>query len=252
MIKFKFTNADTEDYQKWVSFYPKSSKGNGFYLTYENNGYFDPRPQINTNLTTLLLLVLPFISLWLIPISLILCFYSWGNLYIHLPYDTGRGNTSESKTYGLMFYHIDSGFPNQFWVRGFHKLSFDFPWAYNHLKTEYLLKDGWKKEEKGDDFWDSDKWSDKILYEVYDYAYQLNSGDIQNRKATIHQVKRYWKRWFGLQIKSRHVIEINFNEEVGERTGSWKGGVIGCNYTLNPNETPFECLKRMEVERKFK
>lgn len=252
MLKFKFTYSDTEDHEKWVSFYPKRNKGYGFKLTYDNNGYFDPRPQINTSVTTLLTLILPFISLWLLPISLILCFYDWGSLYIKLPYDTGRGNTSESKSYGLMFYHFDSGFPNEFWVRGFEKLSFYFPWYFKHLKTEYLLKDGWKKEEKGDDFWNSDKWSDKILYEEYDYQYNLKSGDIQNVKAKIHQVKRYWKRWFGLHVISRHVIEIEFNEEVGERTGSWKGGCIGCSYEIKDGETPLECLRRMETERIFK
>lgn len=32
---------------------------------------------------------------------------------------------------------------------------------------------------------------------------------------------------------------------------SWKGGTIGCGYALRPNESPYECLKRMEQERKF-
>ena len=251
MIKFKFTEVDTEDYHKWVSFYPNRNKGTGFNLTYENNGYFDPRPQINTNLTTLLALVLPFISLWLIPISLVLCFYSWGSLYIRLPYDTGRGNTAESNTYGLMFYHIDGGFPTKCWVRGFSKLSFDFPWGFKFLKMEILLKDGWKKEEKGDDLWDKDKWGDKILYETHSYNYTLRNGKTQERIATIHQVKRYWKRWFDLDVMCSHRIEIEFSDEVGEKSGSWKGGCIGCSYEMKKDETPLECLRRMENERMF-
>jgi hypothetical protein len=252
MIKFKFTDVEIDEPKKWFSFYPSWKKGYGFQLEYEKNGYFDPRPQINTSLTTLVLLVLPFISLWLIPISLILCFYSWGSLYIKLPYDTGRGNTSESETYGLLFYHVDSGFPTEFWVRGFNKLSFNFPWAYTFDRLEVLFKDGWRKEERGDDFWDKDKWGDQILYETHDYKYELNSGEIQSVKATIYETKRYWKRWFGLHTKNRHQIEIEFDSEVGERTGSWKGGVIGCGYTLKSNETALECLRRMEKERKFK
>lgn len=250
MIKFKFTNADTEKYKNWV-FYPKRNKGYGFNLTYQNNGYFDPRPQVNTNATTLLSLVLPFISLWLLPISLIFCFYSWGSLYIRLPYDIGRGDTAESKTYGLTFYHFDGGFPNEFWVRGFDKLSFNFPWAYKFDKLEALFKDGWRKEEGRGDFRDKEKLSNQILYETHDYCYTLNSGKIQNVKATIYQVKRHWKRWFGLHRTYKHVIEIEFDSEVGERTGSWKGGTIGCTYALNPGETALECLRRMEKERKF-
>jgi hypothetical protein len=252
MLKFKFTKKNTDEYQNWISFYPTRNKGTGFYLTYENNGYFDPRPQINTNLTTLLSLMIPFISLWLIPISLILCFFSWGSLYIHLPFDTGRGDTAESKTYGLMFYHPDSGFPTEFWVRGFNKLSFDFPWGYKFLKREVLHKTGWRKENKGDDFWDKEKWKNEIVLETHPYTYILNSGKSQERLATVYQEKRYWKRWFGLQIKCRHCLEIEFNEEVGERSGSWKGGCVGCSYEFKSGETTLECLKRMEKERKFK
>lgn len=251
MIRFNFTKHEISESPKWILFYPHRNKGTGFNFTYSANGYHDPRPYISTNITTLIALTLPWISIWLVPISLIFCFYSWGSIYINLPYDTGRGNTSEYNTYGLLFYHHDSGFPNQFWVRGFNKLSFYFPWAYNYLKTEYLFKDGWRTEERGDNFWDMEKWADQIVYETYDYQYRLQSGVIQNRKATIHQVKRYWSRWFGLHIKSRWVIEIEFNEEVGERSGSWKGGVTGCSYEIRPGETALACLRRMESERKF-
>lgn len=251
MIRFNFTYRDTEDYKTWVSFYPSRNKGTGFSLTFENNGYFDPRPQINTNVSTLVAIVLPFISLWLFPVSLFLCFYSWGSLYIHLPYDTGRNNTAESKTYGLMFYHPDSGFPNEFWVRGFPKLSFYFPWAYRFLKREVLMKDGWKKEEKGDDLWDKEKWKDLIDVSEHPYKYVLRSGEEQNVVATIYEKKMYWRRWFGLDVKCHHSIEVEFSGEVGEGSGSWKGGCIGCSYEILPGETAEECLRRMERERKF-
>lgn len=245
MITFNFKNK-TEDFKTWISFYPKRNKGTGFNLTFANNGYFDPRPEINTNITTLLALVLPFFSLWLLPISLFFCFFSWGSLYIHLPYDTGNGETSESKTYGLTFYHADSGFPNQFWVRGWK--SFDFPWAYKFYKREVLTKDGWTE---GDSFYDDAKRGDKIIKNTYDYIYTLNSGKKQERKATIYTQRIYCRRWFNLQTKCRQYIEIEFNDEVGERSGSWKGGCIGCSYTMKPNETALETLRRMEKERKF-
>jgi len=249
MIKTNFTYTDTEDYKTWISFYPKRNKGTGFYLCYENNGYFDPRPQINTNVTTLVSLVLPFISLWLIPITIILWFYSWGSLYIHLPYDTGRNNTAESKTYGLMFYHIDSGFPNQMWFR--HWKSFDFPWAYKFHKREVLHKDGWYTEQKGDNLWDKEFWKDHLVVNTYPYTYTLKSGEKQNTTAEIYEEKRTWKRWFGLSKMTRHYIEVEFKDELGERAGSWKGGVISTSHSLNKNETALECLRRMENERKF-
>ena len=249
MIKFKFTERETEDYKRWISFYPTRNKGTGFNLTFENNGYFDPRPQINTNINSLVALILPFISLWLIPISLILCFYAWGSLYIRLPWDTGNDNTAESKTYGLTFYHVDSGFPNEFWIRGGG--IYNFPWGYEFLKREVLMVDGWRKEEKGDDLWDKEKWAGKIKTESYPYTYTLKSGEKQDVTAEIYQEKRYWKRWFGLHIKCSHYIEIEFSGEVGERAGSWKGGCRGCSYEIKNGETPLQCLQRMSRERKF-
>jgi hypothetical protein len=44
---------------------------------------------------------------------------------------------------------------------------------------------------------------------------------------------------------------VVFSAEVGERSGSWKGGCIGCGYDLLPDELPEECLRRMERDRKF-
>jgi len=90
--------------------------------------------------------------------------------------------------------------------------------------------------------------------EVYPYRYLLNSGQFQERTASIfverrtRKLRRLRRLPWGI---TTYAIEVTFNDEVGERTGSWKGGTLGCGYTLRPNETPRECLKRMERERKF-
>lgn len=250
-IKTNFTERDTEDYRLWFSFYKKKDFS-GFKLLFESNCYFDPRPQIQTNLTTLILLILPFISYWFIPLSIVLMFYGWGSIYLRLPLDTGK-NDSESKTYGLMFYNVNGNLPTEFWVRGFPKLSFNFPWCYEFLKREVLTKDGWIIEDKKNkqDFWNKEKWSEKIIYEKHPYRYVLNSGKVQDVEAVIHRVNFYWNRWFGIQIKKIDYIEVEFSAEVGERSGSWKGGCIGCSYEQKLTETPFDTLKRMELERKF-
>lgn len=251
MIKFKFTETDTEYYNRWFSFHLSRNKGVGFDMTLSTSGYFDPRPHIHTNLTTIVSIILPFISLWLIPITLFFWFWSWGSMFIYLPYDTGRNNTAEYKTYGVMFYHPDSGFPNECWVRGFNKLSFYFPWAYKFDKREVLTWNGWYTERKGDDTWDKEKWKDTTIYSTYPYTYNLKSGKIQEVNATIYQEKRTWKNWFGLHKKIRKYIEVEFDKEVGERSGSWKGGCTGCSYETREGETGYEALRRMEQERKF-
>jgi hypothetical protein len=90
--------------------------------------------------------------------------------------------------------------------------------------------------------------------EKHPYRYVLRSGEVQNREASIYVERRTRKlkalRWlpFG---RTSHSIDVAFSEEVGERTGSWKGGCVGCGYTLRPGETPREALYRMQEERKF-
>ena len=59
---------------------------------------------------------------------------------------------------------------------------------------------------------------------------------------------RQWLPWVKME---RRVIEIEFDGEVGERTGSWKGGTVGCSYEMQEDETIEQCLRRMEREREF-
>jgi hypothetical protein len=95
--------------------------------------------------------------------------------------------------------------------------------------------------------------NDDRKIETYPYKYVLKSGEIQNRNATIWVERRiYHYKWLKFLRKTFTSLYIVFDDEVGERSGSWKGGVVGCNYDILPNETPYECLKRMESERIFK
>ena len=50
----------------------------------------------------------------------------------------------------------------------------------------------------------------------------------------------------------RTSIDVAFNEEIGERVGTYKGGTVGCSYDILPNEDPVTTLRRMESEREFK
>lgn len=88
------------------------------------------------------------------------------------------------------------------------------------------------------------------------YKYTLKNGEVQERIATFYVGEREW-RWrifhpFAIGPKKIHrSINVDFDKEVGERTGSWKGGCTGCGYDMLPGETPLETLQRMERERKF-
>lgn len=177
----------------------------------------------------------------------------FGQAFIKIPIDSGR-DECDNPQYGFMFHN------NSFWIyRGLNKnWYFDLPWfSYNWVRTSYLQRNeiDWVHDTPKDRQ-DWDFYNSKYIWsETHPYTYTLNNGTVQERIATIKVCEREWRRkWFGwskLFSKTSKTIEIDFSDEVGERSGSWKGGTIGCSYNLVGNETPLECLRRMEKERKF-
>jgi len=87
--------------------------------------------------------------------------------------------------------------------------------------------------------------------ESFAYTYQLRDGSVQHRTAAVYSEERELRRWWLPRKRVYRSIVVSFDEEVGERSGSWKGGVLGCGYTMLPGETPRDTLRRMERERKF-
>lgn len=108
------------------------------------------------------------------------------------------------------------------------------------------------KEDRKEFYKDEWKEPNIVFIETHPYT-DLYDGTVVN--ATIRVEEMEWRpvsmQWTSLFSKIRKSIEIEFDKEVGVRKGSWKGGCIGCSYELLPNETPLECLRRMESERKF-
>lgn len=102
------------------------------------------------------------------------------------------------------------------------------PWGWRHREHEILTEP-----------------------ETHPYAYLLRSGEVQRRTATIKVETRLWTRpWLPYKRVSRS-LDISFDHEVGERSGSWKGGVMGCGFEMREHESPYAALKRMEQERRF-
>lgn len=148
--------------------------------------------------------------------------------------------------------------------------SWRFPWDLEHYTTEilehkanlpYLCKAVYTersgKKHRGKDPFERMYISDaaqKTATEIYDYTYTLKSGEVQHRKAAVYADRMTWRaRWYPL-IPMRLVrtcINVTFDAEVGEKTGSWKGGCVGCGYEMKHGETPLDTLRRMEKERKF-
>lgn len=125
------------------------------------------------------------------------------------------------------------------------------PWDWEHIKCEVLRQDGsWVPMQPS---WEGK--DDGRHLETFPYRYKLRSGELQLRLATIYVERREWRwRWFTWlpwPARKQTCIDVEFNDEVGERTGSWKGGTIGCGYEMRPGESPCDTLRRMERERKF-
>lgn len=142
------------------------------------------------------------------------------------------------------------------------------PWDWEWYRTSYLRPDGrsWFDELASDQrrrrrlgitnfdqykqIRDMPKWQGE-----YPYTYTLRSGEVQHRTATVevreYERRRRWLRWTKIGARVERTIDINFDDEVGERSGTWKGGCVGCSYDLRPGESPEDALRRMERERKF-
>ena len=207
---------------KWIEI----TKGFGLAFEYHIASYFDERPMIYFCL-------------------------GWGKFFINLPFKTGI-DECEPPRYGFYWYE------SALWICCGKKLyTFHSPWSWDWYRTSLLLKnENWEHEYKGNhkSFYNKE-WFKKSWNEKHPYKYILKNGTIQNRIATIQVEEREWRRkflkWTTFRAKISKTIEINFNDEVGEKTGSWKGGCTGCAYEIKPEEKPIDTLRRMEKERKF-
>jgi len=220
---------------KWLEF----ATGFGLKFEYDVAGYFDSRPMISFCL-------------------------GWGKFYIHLPFDTGI-QECEPPSYGFYWYK------SALWIKWGNKVkSIDSPWQFDWYRTSYLLKNEvgrygkWVHEFRGDrkkkgqvhglEPWNeplkSQLWSDN-----YPYEYTLKKGEIQKRRANVTISEREWRRkflmWTPLFGKVCRSLDVSFDGEVGEKTGSWKGGTIGCGTDIKEGEEPLTVLRRMELTRKF-
>lgn len=254
---------------EWVTFSPGSNTS--FYI--EKAGYFDERPEIHTSITQILvLLVLPFLTIFLSAWFLFLIpllFFGWGSLYIHLPIRTGIQDC-ESAAWGFNYHS------NKIWIYiggggnfegGKKWKTFTMPWDLTWVRTSTLLADNsWYHETKANRLASSLRKSESAEKTVGGYEWlnlhkwkevhpYIDSYDNTVVNATICVVEREWRplwfMWTNLFSKKTKSLDINFDQEVGKGKGTWKGGTLGCGYSFKAGETPLECLRRMERERKF-
>lgn len=139
-----------------------------------------------------------------------------------------------------------------FWVCwGKKTKGFYAPWSWEHVRHEVLFYPEGLRKPPGEP-WDI---NDGRHVEKHPYTCTLKSGQKQSRTATVYVEEREWRwKWFTWLPWPRKVdrsICVEFDREVGERSGTWKGGCIGCGYKMLPGETIAQAIRRMEAERVF-
>lgn len=136
-----------------------------------------------------------------------------------------------------------------------------FPWDWTHVRTSILFRDGSVCFDDTRSSWEAGAYEERKerianVSDRHDYHYLLlPSGEVQKRTATIHGSEMEWRmrwfKWLPWPAKVQRSIEVEFSDEVGERSGSWKGGCTGCGYEWRDGETMLQSLRRMERERRF-
>ena len=270
----------------WISIYKGFRKMN---FRVAPTSYFDDRLYFSFSPTFFIPLIgifftgLSFWSLIWIPFM----FLGYGQIYMHLPKYSGI-DECEPPEYGFYFYGDQyTYFFDSFWLcLGEKKKCYNMPWQWDWVRTSVMLKNGswehdtYKQRKKGirKDFY-QDKWKGLKWVDSYPYTYILKNGKIQNRIATIEIEEMEWRfrtlKWFPLIKKKKKYIDVKFSfggpferfviiekpgnirknsqetGEIGERAGTYKGGITGCSYQIQKNETALQTLRRMEKERKF-
>lgn len=190
----------------------------------------------------------------------------WISMYINLPiYSTI--DQCEHPEYGF-YYHMNS----LVLCWNMKKKFIYMPWEYDWIRTSKLRVDGtwytdrkgmWKKWRKenpdakmGEQYEYEKQLEGTLWQETHHYYYKTKYGEVQDDiEATIGVREMEWRprwfRWTKLFARVTKSIDISFSKEVGSERGSWKGGTVGCSYTMKPGETPYDTLMRMQQERSF-
>lgn len=226
-------NHESVDF-KWGYFAPRP----GLELVINRGTYFDRRYAINFAL-------------------------GWGEFMVYLPFKTNLDEGCDMPRYGFAVHsqslwlykggdYDGSQCQNQWiaWDLPFFSMVFDGHWIKDKQNNWVKMGRLTRGNQEGVPAYEFRK--TLAATSTHPYRYVLKNGTVQERIATCTVEKRQWHRkWFPFLKLERNVINVEFDEEVGERTGSWKGGVIGTSYEILPHETVEQCLGRMERDEKL-
>ena len=117
------------------------------------------------------------------------------------------------------------------------------PWTMVTTRVSILMKDGvtWNRERENMGNYYlvmADRWK-----ETHPFTFKKNNI-VANATIHVEEIERrpLWFRWTSLFAKKSKCIFVEFDSNIGNV----------CTYEMLPNETPLECLRRMENQVDFK
>ncbi len=97
----------------------------------------------------------------------------------------------------------------------------------------------------------------ELTHQLTPRRYLVKDFDGEEIVVRVHQEFRKWERgtswcswlsWFMKGI-ARKTIELEFEKEIGQKKGSWKGGLIATGFKMSPGESVDACVERFFVEK---
>jgi len=165
--------------------------------------------------------------------------FIWPSIFIKL----GRAPEHESAGFGPSWGF--SLFGNSIHFDWGEKTKIIELWGLDHVRHETLMADGswqegWRPKEG--------QWQATDV----PFFYRSRACERQDGKATLTVMRGIYRgRLLPFRRKIFTSVDVEFDCEVGNQRGSWKGGTTGCSEKLKPGETPIECFHRMMRTRNF-
>jgi hypothetical protein len=139
---------------------------------------------------------------------------------------------------------------------------YDLPWAWSYVRGDLLMPDGslfyrnYNLPKLGDRRTKSYWWGDILeggesphageidrssLVKYIDLRHVTKSGEVQEARIRLAGEEREWRwhwlKWLPFPRKISRTIDCSSDVELGERAGSWKGGMTGWGIDWKVGET---------------
>ena len=202
----------------------------------------------------------------------------WHQFFIHIPFwkvPEGADRWEDNYRFGFYLYSDSSKqlFFQIYLMWRDKSKCIRMPWEYECHHTIIEGKNGrrfvefygdYRKRRKRAEKYNCKPLPVKDTYDIYrdpnfyweaPYEYTLKNGETQKTTAHYYIEEREFRpigtKFLPIFKHIRRDISIELMDEMGERVGTWKGGVTGFGRVINPGEDPHTAYQRIMKETKL-